>query len=251
MEKQLLIYGDVKPVTLSEHGEFSLKGTGSLDFAAKVNSVPLTLPEIPMIAHELPVVFTGGDAMVPAVIMGMRDGENLVINAEGKWQGRYVPAFLRRYPFVFSKAPESDRFTLCVDEGYAGWNKDNKGERLSHGEGEQTQYLQGVLNFLQEYQAHFAQTQTFCDRLKELDLLEPVTANFQFKGGERQTLSGFFAVNRAKLKALPQEQLMAMMSRDELELIYMHLFSMNRFNHLIELMGAESFEEDKPKEEVH
>ena len=43
---------------------------------------------------------------------------------------------------------------------------------------------------------------------------------------------------------------MAMMSRDELELIYMHLFSMNRFNHLIELMGAES-SEDKPKEEVH
>ena len=142
MEKQLLIYGDVKPVTLSEHGEFSLKGTGSLDFAAKVNSVPLTLPEIPMIAHELPVVFTGGDAMVPAVIMGMRDGENLVINAEGKWQGRCVPA-PAPLSFVFSKAPESDRFT-CVDEGYAGWNKDNKGEQLFDGEGEQTQYLQGV-----------------------------------------------------------------------------------------------------------
>ena len=39
--------------------------------------------------------------------------------------------------------------------------------------------------------------------------------------GERQSLGGFFAVNRAKLKALPQEQLMGMLSRDELELIYM------------------------------
>ena len=240
MEKQLLIYDNVKPVTKNDHGDWSLKGTGTLDFARDVNSVPVTLPEIPMIAHELPVVFSGGDNMVPAVIMGMSDGQNLVINAEGKWQGRYVPAFLRRYPFVFSKAPESERFTLCVDEGYKGWNQDGKGERLFDGEGEQTQYLQGVLNFLQEYQAHFMQTQTFCDRLKELDLLEPVTANFQMVEGERQSLGGFFAVNRAKLKALPQEQLMGMLSRDELELIYMHLFSMNRFNHLIELMGSQA-----------
>ncbi|MGB0964663.1 MAG: SapC family protein [Litorivicinus sp.] len=238
MEKQLLIYSDVKPVTKADHGQHSLKGTGELGFAREVNSVPLTLPEMPMIAHELPIVFTGGDSVVPAVIMGMRDGENLVINAEGKWQGRYVPAFLRRYPFVFSKVPEADRFTLCIDESYAGWNTDNKGERLFDGDGEQTQYLQGVLNFLQEYQAHFTQTQTFCDRLQELDLLEPVTANFQFDGGERQSLGGFMAVNRAKLKALPQEQLLGMLSRDELELIYLHLFSMNRFNHLIELAGA-------------
>lgn len=246
MEKQLLIYGDVKPVVQAEHSDWSLKGTGSLDFARDVNSVPLTLPELPMIAHEYPVVFTGGDSVVPAVIMGMRDGENLAINDQGKWQGRYVPAFLRRYPFVFSKAAEADRFTLCIDEGYAGWNKKGKGERLFDGDGEQTQYLQGVLNFLQEYQAHFTQTQSFCDRLQELDLLEPVTANFQFAGGERQSLGGFMAVNRAKLKALPQEQLMAMMSRDELELIYLHLFSMNRFNHLIELMGGEAPPQDQP-----
>ena len=29
---------------------------------------------------------------------------------------------------------------------------------------------------------------------------------------------------------------MAMLSRDELELIYLHLFSLSRFNHLVELM---------------
>ena len=234
MEKQLLIYANVKPVTKTEHAEWSLKGTGKLDFAKDINSLPLTLPEIALAAHELPVVFSGGDNVVPTVITGLQDGQNLVVNEEGKWQGRYVPAFLRRYPFVFSKAEET--FTLCIDESYDGWNQDGEGERLFDVKGEQTQYLGGVLNFLQEYQAHFTQTQSFCDRLKELDLLEPVTATYEIAGANKMSLGGFFAVNRQKLKALPQEQLMAMLSRDELELIYLHLFSLSRFNHLVELM---------------
>lgn len=236
MEKQLLIYSNVKPITKTEHLEWSLKGTGSLNFAKDINSLPLTLPEIAMAAPELPVVFSGGDNVVPTVITGLKDGQNLVINDEGKWMGRYVPAFLRRYPFVFSKAEAGDTFTLCVDESYDGWNKDGSGERLFDANGEQTQYLGGVLNFLQEYQAHFNQTQSFCERLKALDLLEPVTATYEIAGANKMSLGGFFAVNRQKLKALPQEELMAMLSRDELELIYLHLFSLNKFNHLVELM---------------
>ena len=236
MQKQLLIYSNVKPVTKKEHAEWSLKGTGNLNFAADINSLPLTLPEIALAAHELPVVFSGGDNVVPTVITGLRDGENLVIDVNGKWQGRYVPAFLRRYPFVFSKPEDSDTFTLCLDETYDGWNQDGEGERLFDAAGEQTQYLGGVLNFLQEYQSHFNQTQSFCDRLRELDLLEPVTATYEIAGANKMSLGGFYAVNRQKLKALPQETLIAMLSRDELELIYLHLFSLNRFNHLVELM---------------
>lgn len=236
MQKQLLIYSNVKPITKKEHADWSLKGTGSLSYAADINSLPLTLPEIALAAHELPIVFSGGDNVVPTVITGLRDGENLVINDEGKWQGRYVPAFLRRYPFVFSKAEQSDSFTLCVDESYAGWNQAGEGERLFDASGEQTQYLGGVLNFLQEYQAHFNQTQLFCDRLRELDLLEPVTATYEIAGANKMSLGGFYAVNRQKLKALPQETLMSMLSRDELELIYLHLYSLNKFNHLVELM---------------
>ena len=237
MEKQLLIYTDIKPVLKEQHGDWCLKGTGSLSFASHINSVPLTLPELPMIAHEYPVVFTAGDAPVPAVIMGLKDNNNLAINAEGKWQGRYVPAFLRRYPFVFSNDEASNRLTLCLDETYDGWNQEGQGERLFDAEGNQTQYLQGVLQFLQEYQANFVRTQAFCKRLVELDLLEPVTANFKVGEGEQQSLGGFTAISREKLMALPDEQLLAMLKASEIELIYQHLFSLNRFNHLIDLMG--------------
>lgn len=239
MSKQLLIYQDVKPVNKKDHQDLSLKGTGTLEFLRDVNSIPLTLPEIPLAAHEFPIVFSGNDdAVVPTLVVGIANDENLAINEDNKWIGRYVPAFVRRYPFVFSKSDEAESFTLCIDETYPGVNRDGKGERLFDSAGENTQYLEGVLTFLKEYQAHFVQTQIFCDRLKELDLLEPVAANFEFADGSKASLSGFQAVSRKKLKEIPEDQLLAMFQRDELELLYMHLFSMNRFNYLNELSQA-------------
>ena len=235
MSKQLLIYSNITPVSSNQHKAFSVKGEGHLSFASEVNSVPVTASEFAQVAQELPVVFSEGDDLVPVVIMGFRDKQNLVINAEGKWQGRYVPAFLRRYPFVFAGSTENDQFTLCVDDSYAGWNSDDKGERLFDSEGAQTQYLQGVVKFLQDYQTQLVRTQAFCKRIKELDLLEPVTANFQMAEGDRVSLGGFQAVSKSKLKSLPQETLMQMFAADELELIYQHLFSLGRFNHLIDL----------------
>lgn len=235
MSKQQLIYVNVTPISSTEHKGFSVKGEGHLKFAAEVNSVPVTASEILQVAQELPVVFSGADELVPVVIMGMRDNENLAINADGKWQGRYVPAFLRRYPFIFAGNAENSQLTLCVDDSYAGWNSDDKGERLFDSEGAQTQYLQGVVKFLQDYQTQLVRTQAFCKRIKELDLLEPVTANFQMAEGDRVSLGGFQAISKSKLKALPQETLMQMFAADELELIYQHLFSLGRFNHLIDL----------------
>ena len=47
---------------------------------------------------------------------GIKAGtEVLFVNEAGKWLGKYVPAFLRRYPFVFSSNDEGKNFTLCID----------------------------------------------------------------------------------------------------------------------------------------
>lgn len=59
-----------------------------------------------------------------------------------------MPAFLRRYPFVFSSNDDASTFTLCIDEEFDGLNQDGRGERLFDSEGERTQYLQNVLGFL-------------------------------------------------------------------------------------------------------
>jgi hypothetical protein len=52
------------------------------------------------------------------------------------------------------------------------------------------------------------------------------------KSGEKWSLAGFMAVNRAKLKAIPADKFAELAKTDELELLYLHLQSMRNFSGL-------------------
>jgi hypothetical protein len=63
----------------------------------------------------------------------------------GGWQAKYIPAFVRRYPFVFSSRGVGKTFTLCIDEAFPGFNQSGRGERLFGDDGKPTPYVQNVL----------------------------------------------------------------------------------------------------------
>jgi hypothetical protein len=186
--------------------------------------------EFPNAASEYAIVFSGTrEAVIPTVILGMRADENLYLTEVGGWQAKYVPAFVRRYPFVFSMSEDEKTFTLCIDESFAHFNQDGRGERLFGDDQKPSEWLQRVLKFLEQYQAEFRRTQAFCKKLLELDLLEPMRAQAELGSGEKLSLTGFMAVNRDKAKALPAEKLAELAQTDELELLYLHLHSMRNF----------------------
>jgi hypothetical protein len=180
--------------------------------------------------REYPIVFVRSDeTLMPVALLGVEDGTNAYVTETGGWDARYVPAFVRRYPFVFSRSEDATRFTLCIDESWSGCNEDGRGQRLFNDQGERTPYLDNILNFLQEYNVQFARTETFCRKLAELEILEPMQAQFTLVGDVQRSLTGFLAVNRDKLKALPADQFVALAQTDDLELTYMHLQSLNNF----------------------
>ena len=231
MATQLLVYENAVPVSRQRHKDWSVKTGSDFSFARKVNSVPLMVGEFASAAPEHPIVFAGSkDEVVPAVLLGFRDNENLYVDEHGVWGAKYIPAFLRRYPFVFASRDDGQNFTLCIDESFSGFNSEGRGERLFDSAGEQTQYVKTVLGFLQAYQLQFRRTQALCRKLRDLDLLEPMQAQISPKSGPKVTLGGFFAVNRDRLKALPAETLSELAKADELELIFLHLGSMHNFN---------------------
>lgn len=181
-------------------------------------------------APEYTIVFAGtGDVVMPTVVLGMRGAENLYLTQQGGWQAKYIPAFIRRYPFVFSSRDEGKKFTLCIDEKFAGFNQEGRGERLFDDDRKPTPYVENVLKFLQQFQIEFKRTQDFCNKLKQLNLLEPMRAQISFDSGERMFLTGFSAVERARLKTLSAVALADLAQADQLELIYLHLFSMRNF----------------------
>lgn len=248
MTRQLMIYERAVPISSERHRDWSVQPHVDYGFAQKVNSVPLLAGEFIAAATDHAIVFAGDEnAVFPSVILGMRDNENGNVGADGAWTGGYIPAFLRRYPFVFARSEDGKTFTLCMDEEFDGFNKDGKGERLFDADGNRTQYLESILTFAREYQALFDRTQLFCKRLKELDLLDAGQAQFNLPDGQSSQLGGFYTINRAKLKALPPETLAEMASTDELELCYVHLQSLNNLTPMARRMASEEAAPAKPK----
>lgn len=235
MSKQLLFYENATPVSSKRHREWSVKSGRNYGFAKTTNSVPLMAIEFPNAAIEYPIVFaSSGDNIFPVAILGMQDKNNLFIDDEGTWKAKYIPAFVRRYPFVFSATDDGKTLMLCIDESFSGCNEEGIGERLFDAEGERTQYLKTILGFVEEYQAHFQRTQVFCNKLKELDLFEPMQAQFSLNTGQQLSLTGFMGINKAKLNALPGDKLEELAKTRELEMAYTHLQSLNNFTAMAE-----------------
>lgn len=239
MAAKLLIYESAVPVTAQRHGQWSLEPANDFSFSRRVNSVPLTAVEFPNAAAEYAIVFAGTkDAVIPVVLLGMRTDENLYLADGGGWQAKYVPAFVRRYPFVFSTSTDGRTFTLCIDESYPRLNQESRGERLFDDESKPTPFVERALKFLEQYQVEFHRTQMFCKQLVELDLLEPMRAQANLGNGEKLSLVGFMATNRDKLKALPAEKLAELVKSGALELLYLHLNSMRNLTAMGERVNA-------------
>lgn len=229
MPAQLLIYETVIPLSINRHRDCSVEIGPNYAFSGSINSMPLMAIEFPEAAAEYAIVFAGDrDNVMPAVILGI-GRDNLYLSPEGGWEAKYVPAFVRRYPFVFSTSPDQRQLVLCIDEAFSGFNREGRGQPLFTEAGKPSAYVDGMLRFLQEYQTQFLRTQAFCKKLRELDLLAPMQAQAELATGTRMSLGGFMAVDRAKLKALPAETLAELARTDELELLYLHLHSMRNF----------------------
>ncbi len=239
MTTQLQIYETAVPVSSARHAKCSVEPVQNHAFARQVNSILLMAVEFPEAASEYPIVFAGtADKTMPVVILGARQNENLYLDAEGQWQARYIPAFIRRYPFVFSSSEDAKTLTLCVDEAYLGVNFQGRGQALFDAEGKPTAFTDKVLQFEKEYRAQVLRTEAFCKKLRELDLLESMQAEFTLEGHDKMALAGFHVVSRERLKKLDADALADLLKTDELELIYLHLQSMRNFNALKDRLVA-------------
>src|SRR5262245_12819118 len=185
MATMQLVYESAVPVSKTRHADWSIEAGNDFAFSRKVNAVPLMAVEFPLASAEYAVVFAGNEeGVMPAVILGMREQENLYLGAGGAWQAKYIPAFLRRYPFIFSTTDDGKNVVLCLDEGFPGFNREGRGQKLFDGD-KPTPYVDNVLKFLQNYQVEFLRTQAFCRKLRELNLLEPMRAEVRLGSGER------------------------------------------------------------------
>lgn len=234
MTKQLMFYEKVVPITAERHRGWSVLQGTNYGYAASINAAPLMCTEFQAAALDLPVVFGKSDEVYsPIVVLGIEQGKNLCVDADGAWTGPYLPAFVRRYPFVFAQGQQPNTFTLCLDEDFAGCDPEgNAGERLFDEKDKPTPFLDKALEFTRTYEAEQRRTIEFGKLLAKHDLLDPMQAAITMPDGAKRSVTGFFVINREKLKTLSGEALEEFFKRDALELVYYHLLSMKNMEKL-------------------
>src|SRR5690606_4631073 len=106
---------------------------------------------------------------IPLAIMGLKEGENQLLTEKYQFDTRYIPAFIRRYPFVLGGDKAADTMALCIDADSPAVIQDgSKGRKLFEENGDQSEHLKEVVEFLKDYQYRAEMTKLFCKRLHEL-----------------------------------------------------------------------------------
>ncbi len=232
----LLFYQD--PVPLDTHVHRALRLAPVLNdyrFAAKTNSVPLAGLEFIEAAKEYTIVFTRTHEglIVPAALLGLREGENLFVEAAGGWGARYIPAFVRRYPFALGAGGQERERPVCIDLAYSGCNAAD-GEALFDDHGEPTAALQNILHFFEDYQVHWTRTERFVQRLQDFDLFMALTAKIELFDGRHFALDGLLIVDEQKLLGQPDAAALSVFRAGELAWIYAHLASLTNLSRLLD-----------------
>ncbi len=195
--------------------------------------MPLNAVEFGLAVRHYPIVFTSADPALPVVVLGLRSGQNMFLGDDGAWESNvYVPAYVRRYPFIFMSSSDGLQFTLCVDAESELLVKGGK-RSLFQGD-EASDITNRALEFCQAFQAQHEFTRQFAEAVSKHGLLSPRAAEVTLKSGEKLALGGFRIIDEGKFNALPSEVFLEWRQRGWLHLVYSHLMSLSNWAGLVD-----------------
>lgn len=224
----------------------------SFTFSCDTTAVLLAGVEFAEAAREYPIVFVRGQdrQMRPVALLGVREGENLFVDEQGKWDARYIPAFVRRYPFVMAEGGTQGQLVVCIDENCPALNV-NHGELLIDAEGNLQPRMNEVMQFLQNFQQEFMRTELITRQLNELDLFIQQGARFDTNTGETFQLNDFYLIDEAKFGRLADDKLPQLFRSGALGLAYLHLASLGNMRKLLDRVSARSTGHTQNKGAIH
>ena len=234
--RQPQFYKKVVPLSSEQHARLHIDAAAGYEFARDATAVLLTTVEFSKASREYPIVFLANESDVnPVALLGFPGNENQYITDDGKWDAAYIPAYVRRYPFIPGSGVAENEMVLCIDEAAPNINTDH-GAALFN-EGEHTPYLKQYISLLDDYQVQVKRTAEFSSRLNKLKLLVPMKADIKLDD-ITNSLTGFMVVDPARLKALRPAQLSELVKNDDMACIYAHLSSIGNFNKLTPVKPA-------------
>jgi len=230
------MYQQLVPVSKEKHARKRVKQIDSFSFASRFQLASVMAHEFARAAAIYPIVFIEdktGQGLTPVALMGLQEGENLYVDAAGRWHASYIPAVIRRYPFALAATGKADQFTVCIDEG-SPLVTDSDGNALFDDAGQPTAVIENVKKYLGELQQMDALTREFCRFVREHDLFTPLKLQVR-QGGTVRTLAGSMVINEERLGKVSDEVFLEMRRRGYIPATYAHLVSLGQIERLMML----------------
>ncbi|MGS1015531.1 SapC family protein [Allosphingosinicella humi] len=224
-----LFYSSLEPLSSIHHEKHKMRAVESAPYLARAHVIPITLDEFVACQRFYPIVFSTGENPVPLVLMGLNEGVNVFLDDEGKLvQEAYVPAYVRRYPFMLARLrPDSEDLSLCFDPNSGIVGEFEDGQVLFE-DGKPSETTNNVLKFCEEFEVSAQRTTAFMEDLKELDLLIDGEVAIQPPGAEQPFIyRGFQMVDENKFRELRGDTLRKINQNGMLPLLLAHLFSLS------------------------
>ena len=244
-----LLYRELVPISQQEHGSWRYKASDSAKFLRNEHAIPVTVEEFSAVQRFYPIIFSSGDTPVPLALMGLNEGVNTFIDDEGKMiQDAYVPAYIRRYPFLLAKLrPDTDELSLCVDPTSEAIGEYDEGDLIFDGD-QPSEATKAILGFCEQFEQAGQRTGAFMEELKALDILMEGEVSIQTSEDVPPFIyRGFQMVDEEKLRDLRGDQLRKMSQSGVLPLIHAHLFSLSIMR---EIFGRQQMQGKVPEVKV-
>ncbi|MDB5669760.1 MAG: multidrug transporter [Alphaproteobacteria bacterium] len=223
-----LFYGDLVPLSSNLHGDYHSRPADKAPFLVGAQAVPITVDEFVSVQRFCPIVFSTGDQSVPLALMGLNEGANVFVDDEGALNGDfYVPAYIRRYPFMLARLqPDAEELSLCFDPTSGLVGEFDEGGALFD-DGKPSEATTAILKFCEEFELSAQRTLAFVNELNQADLLMEGEVSIQPEGSDQPFVyRGFRMINEDKFRELRGDELRKMSQNGMLPLIMAHMFSL-------------------------
>ena len=244
MQQQRTFYNNILALNTEEHKDLRLKIDNNFSIFSNTNALPIAGVEFIEASREHAIAFIDyqEEGIMPVYILGLRDNENLLLDSENNWKYNYVPAFVRRYPYIMIEPNEEGKSVVCIDADYEGIN-DPDGELIftqKDGETKPTPKLEAAMEMLQDFNAQLTRTREFTKRLEEYDLLKEISPQINLEDGRGFSISGIYTIDEEKLLKLNDKKALSLYRSGEMAWIYNQLASLSNLIRLAEFIPADA-----------
>jgi len=227
------LYKDLILLDKEKHKDLKLSLSGDLFFAKSLPAIPLLINEIALVGNTFPIVFTA-DKEPGLVALVSINNKNVAINAEGKWIAKYVPAYLKKYPFALATTEkDSLNRVVLIDEESPLFS--DTGVPLFEENGESSKILVNIIDFLSSYEQTMQVTKETAAIISQSGILEDREISIGEGKEKRVLIKGFKVVNKEKLHDLSDEVLAEWVRKGIITLIDIHLKSLENIQLLFSL----------------